>query len=203
MKRLIVLFANLSLGLFSVFAIAQSKFQEHKHFEDAAPDVSAKSLPKTVAGFFWYGCGHCYAFEPTLDKWLESKPSDISFTRVPAVLGRNWIPHAQAFYATEKLGISEKTHQALFDAIHKDRQPLFEPTAIAEFLAKVSGEDAAKILMNMNNQGTREQIGQSIETAQKYRLRGVPTILVGEKYLVDPSAVGDELGAVIDYLLSR
>ena len=203
MKRLVVLFASLSLGLISVFASAQSKFQEHKHFEDAAPKLSAKELPKTVDGFFWYGCGHCYAFEPTLEEWLKNKPADISFKRVPAVLGRNWIPHAQAFYATEELGISDKTHRALFDAIHKDRKPLFEPTAIAEFLAQVSGEDAAKILMNMNSQDTQKEIGQSIETAQKFRLRGVPTILVGGKYLVDPSAVGDELGEIIDFLLNQ
>lgn len=203
MKRFTALLASLTLALFSSLASAQAKFQEHKHYEDVAPQISAKGLPKSVAGFFWYGCGHCYAFEPTLESWLEHKPADIAFTRIPAVLGRNWIPHAQAFYATEQLGISDKTHQALFDAIHKDRKKLFAPTDIAEFLADVSGEDAAKILMHMNAQDTHKAIADSIDTAQKYRLRGVPSILVGGKYLVDPGAVGQDLGAVIDFLLSQ
>lgn len=203
MKRFIALFAGLTLGLLSSLVSAQTKFQEHKHYEDVAPDVAAKDLPKTVTGFFWYGCGHCYAFEPTLDKWLEHKSDNIEFVRVPAVLGRNWVPHAQAFYATEKMGISDKTHRALFDAIHKDRKPLFAPAEIAQFLADESGADAAEILMNMNSQESRDAITQSIETAQKYRLRGVPALLVGGKYLVDPSSVGDDLAGVIEFLLDK
>jgi len=38
-----------------------------------------------VAEFFWYGCIHCYNFEPLLEAWVPKLPADAYFRRIPAV----------------------------------------------------------------------------------------------------------------------
>jgi thiol-disulfide isomerase/thioredoxin len=56
-----------------------------------------------VLEVFWYGCPHCYHFEPVIEKWLDEKSDYIEFVRMPGILGKNWLPHARAFYAAEKI----------------------------------------------------------------------------------------------------
>lgn len=202
MKHLFTLFGAFALSLSSL-VFAQGTFQENTHYTDVAPDVAASNLEKTVTGFFWYGCPHCYVFEPTLEQWVKNKTGAISFNRTPAILGRSWLPHAQAFYAAEQLGISDKVHEPLFRAIHQDRLALHSPEELAEFIAELSGREPAEILVTMNNSSSRASIEAAIKTAQKYRLRGVPAVLVGGKYLIDPGAVGENFPALVDYLLAK
>jgi protein dithiol oxidoreductase (disulfide-forming) len=58
-----------------------------------------------VVEVFWYGCPHCYDFEPYLDAWLETKPDDVDFKRMPGIFRQDWLVHARAFYAAEQLGV--------------------------------------------------------------------------------------------------
>lgn len=39
-----------------------------------------------VIEFFWYGCPHCFDFEPTLAKWLKTMPKNVEFIRNPLCL---------------------------------------------------------------------------------------------------------------------
>jgi len=34
-----------------------------------------------VLEFFWFGCPHCYAFEPAINNWKDSKPEYVDFVR--------------------------------------------------------------------------------------------------------------------------
>ena len=58
-----------------------------------------------VIEFFWYGCIHCYNFEPALEGWLKTLPADAQFRRVPAVFNPRWEHDARIFYAFEALGL--------------------------------------------------------------------------------------------------
>ena len=40
--------------------------------------VAAPAGKIEVIEFFWYGCPHCNAFEPTLDAWLKTLPPDVA-----------------------------------------------------------------------------------------------------------------------------
>ena len=42
--------------------------------------------------FFWYGCPHCNALQPSLQAWLRRKPADVEFKRQPAVFQESWAP---------------------------------------------------------------------------------------------------------------
>src|ERR1700742_4387655 len=50
-----------------------------------------------VIEFFWYGCGHCNALDPTLESWKASKPAYVEFSRIHVVWGPIQQQHAKLF----------------------------------------------------------------------------------------------------------
>ena len=70
--------------------------------------------------FFWYGCPHCNAFEPTLDAWAKKLPADVAFRRMPVAFSA---PHERTrslYYALEAMGLVEALHRKVFAAIHAE-----------------------------------------------------------------------------------
>ena len=43
--------------------------------------VSAPAGKVEVIEFFWYGCPHCYEFEPTIEAWVKKQGNNIDFKR--------------------------------------------------------------------------------------------------------------------------
>lgn len=74
-----------------------------------------------VTELFWYGCPHCYDLEPKLAAWVKALPKDVTFKRLPGLPRPDWAPMAKAFYVMEALGLSEKLHNKLFEALHKQK----------------------------------------------------------------------------------
>ena len=71
-------------------AQAADTFKEGEHYERITPEVATQADGKIeVVEVFWYGCHHCYSFEPDIKKWLKSKPDNVKFRRVPGVFARN------------------------------------------------------------------------------------------------------------------
>ena len=80
-----------------------------------------------VVEFFWFGCPHCYAFEPSIDEWAANVPENAIFLREAPPLNPSWEAHSQAFYASQILGISDKFVPAMFNAIHKEKKRMRKP----------------------------------------------------------------------------
>jgi len=89
-----------------------------------------------VIEFFWYGCPHCYHLEPQVNAWLKTIPQDVVFRRVHALPSPAWAAHAQIFYTLQAMGLIDKLHQKVFDAIHKDNIDLANPKSRDEWLAR-------------------------------------------------------------------
>lgn len=157
-----------------------------------------------VIEVFWYGCPHCYSFEPYIEEWLVDLPEDVEFIRVPGVLNQGWIPHAKAYYTAEKLGVLDKTHRALFDALHKEKRQLFNEDAMAAFFAEhgVSPADFSRVF---NSKEIDTKIRQAYFLARDYKLTGVPSIVVNGKYMVSASAIRtfEEMLGVTNALIDK
>ena len=158
-----------------------------------------------VLELFWYGCPHCYAFEPYLQKWLAHKPADVAFRRMPAALNPGWKIHAAAYYVAEELGILDKVHEALFDAMHKEHKRLDTVDALADFFAKydVSKES---FLAAYNSFAVRAKMRHSEQQIKRYGVTGVPSIIVAGKYRTSATLAGgsfDALLKVVDYLVDK
>ena len=157
-----------------------------------------------VLEVFWYGCPHCYAFEPSLQKWLSTKPDNVEFRLMPGILNRAWVPHARAYYTAEKLGVLDKIHHQLFDAIHKDRRYIFDEDAIKRFFVEqgVDGDEFSKVY---DSKEIDEKLKQAAQEQISAKITGVPSIIINGKYLTSPSRTGsyEKLEKVMNSLIAR
>ncbi len=153
---------------------------------------------------FWYGCSHCYNFEPYLDKWLEEKAEYIEFIRIPGILNKNWLPHARAFYVAKKLDILEKIHRPLFDAIHKDKRAILDEKSLKTFFSEhgVSGNTFQQAYQSKE---VEENIKKAFKKGRDYVLTGVPTIIINGKYTTSASIAGsfEKIIVVINTLAAK
>ena len=184
-------------------ARAQSVEDAYRMVEPPQPTMSGDGRIEVVE-FFWYGCPHCYAFEPFLENWLKNKAADVDFRRVPAVLNKSWIPHARAYYTAEKLGILGKIHTPLFDALHRDRKRIYTESELKDFFSGF-GVDGATFDANYGSNEVDTRIKQAFLLAQSYRVMGVPTIIVNGKYEITGTLAGsfENMIKAMDMLIAR
>ncbi len=173
------------------------------------PGTTSTGNKIEVQEFFWYGCPHCYAFEPTLVQWVKHKPANVEFVRTPAVTPR-WKVHAVAFYAMQDMGVVNRLHDAFFDAVHKDEeQPadqrrLFDKDGIVDWVAS-HGVDKKKFLETWDSFGVHLKINRARQQFDDYSLDSVPNLIIDGRYRTSPSMVKDEkrVMRVVDYLVRK
>ncbi len=203
----------LILAQAEVPAAAQEwKFEEGTHFTRMVPtQPTVGGADKVeVAEVFWYGCNHCYDFETYVNRWLENKPANVRFVRIPAV----WNPlvklHAQLYYTEEvlakngKIADPEQFRAAVFAEYHRRGNRMASEPAIQAVFERhgVSAEDFK------NTWGSFE-VAQKLRVAQdlarRYSIASVPTIVVNGKYRTGAVAAGgySSLMELIDELVAR
>ncbi len=149
----------------------------------ANPTTPEKPGLVEVREFFWYGCPHCYRLDPHIAAWLKTKPAGVNFIRTPAALNNVWEANARGFYVAETLGLVERTHVALFDAIQVRKERLFDQSSLAAFYGKY-GVSANNFNGLYQSFAISAKIAQSRNLAIRYQLSGVPAMVVNGKYLV-------------------
>ena len=161
-----------------------------------AQPTSAPEGKVEVTEFFWYGCPHCFRFEPYVKGWLKKKSDKIVFNRVPAMLSPKWESHARTFYAAEVMGVTEKIHEPLFLALHAQKKRIYKEQDIFDFVEGL-GVDRDQFEKTYKSFAVNSKIQQSKKLGQAYNLSGVPTIVVNGKYLTSASHAGSFKGLVI------
>ncbi len=187
-------------------ALAYAKaYQEGKSYTRLAKDIPTQSGNKVeVLEFFWYGCPHCFQFEPTLAKWKKNIPENVHFVRVPAPLNPKWMVHTKTYYALEIMGLGEKYHEPIFQAMHVDRKKLFSFDAIADFLAS-QGVDKKAFTNTYNSFAVEMRARKAMQLGRSYRLSGVPMLTVNGKYVVSAEKAGsfNEMINITNFLITK
>jgi protein dithiol oxidoreductase (disulfide-forming) len=205
MRNLILSAALVAASLFGVTAQAADPIEAGKQYVELSSAVPVSVPGKIeVVEMFWYGCPHCYAFEPTINPWVAKLPADVHFVRIPAMFGGPWDAHGQLFITLDTMGVENKVHAAVFDAIQKGHQKLVTPDDMADFVA-TQGVDKTKFLETFNSFAVKGKIVQYKELAKKYEISGVPTMIVNGKYRFDLASAGgpEQALAVADQLIAK
>ena len=173
----------------------------------AGKDYRVLDNPETISGdaiivreFFWYGCPHCNVLDPHMEKWAKTKDKDVVFFRTPAALNPVWEANARGFYSAQLLGFEDKTHAALFDAIHKDGKKLFDQSSLSKWYAS-KGVNEKKFNSLYNSFAVGTKIGRSQAGAKRYQLSGVPAVVVQGKYVV--TGEDAKVPKVVEYLVNK
>jgi len=159
-----------------------------------------------VTEVFGYVCPACAGFQPLIGPWKAGLPSDVHFVYVPAMFGGTWDDYARAFYAAEALGVQEKTHEALYKAIHVDQTLKGERGRdsvqdIAGFYAKY-GVDPKQFADTMGSFAVSSKTNRAKQFITRGGVNGTPSLIVNGKYLVKGNSYPDKL-RIADHLIAR
>jgi thiol:disulfide interchange protein DsbA len=193
MRRLLSLFLPLLMA--APFALAQGNFTELK----TPQPIEAQGGKIEVVEFFWYGCIHCYNLEPALESWVKKLPPDVQFRRVPAVFNPRWGHDAAIFYAFEAMGLLDKLHKPLFDAIHRGGLRTDNPQALDQWLQK-QGVDPKKFNETMRSFAVQSKTRRAIQLTTGYAIEGTPAMAVQGRYVVN---AGDGILQTVSGLVDR
>ena len=194
-----------TLILFSTQAVAQQAYTEGVDYKLITPVTKTTNPDKVVVTeLFWYGCPHCFRFEPYAEKWVKSMPEGVVFEQVPSVINPRWSDHARTFYALKMMGVQEQVHKKLFNAIHVKRQRLSGLDSLAKFVAE-QGLDEKVFRDSYASFPVDTQIRKNSKQEARYGHNGVPSIIINGKYLASGSMAGtnDRLLKIIDFLVAK
>ena len=171
------------------------------------PDPATRTNPTRiqVIDFFWYGCPYCNLFEPQLEDWLDSKPDNVDFIRIPAVIRSGWSNHARAFYTAEALGLLDTLHSQLFAAIHEEDQDLNDMDELSRVFAD-QGIERARFEEAFNSAAVNRKVQEASILTRRYGIDSVPAIVVNGQYRTNPVLAGGAsrvLDAVNDLIASE
>jgi thiol:disulfide interchange protein DsbA len=192
--------------LWGMWAVVQAaSFQQDKHYKlIEPPQTVSDSSDVEVIELFWYGCPHCYHFDPYIKAWLKKPVEGMTFSHFPAIFSSRWVSHARVFYTAEALGLSKIVHQPFFDTIHKDRKAMTsEPELIAFFKQhEVSEKD---FLDTYHSFGVESKVQRARMMTKRYQSNGVPAMVVDGRYRTDGSMAGgyDEMLKVVEFLVNK
>lgn len=169
-----------------------------------APQATAQADKIEIVELFWYGCPHCYQFEPTLHEWTAALPADVTFTRMPAILSPRWELLARAYYAAELLGVLDKVHMPLFKAIHEQKQRIMDEDSLVKFMV-TQGIDEKEFREAFKSFGVAAKINRARQMTQRYGINGVPSLVINGKYRTSASEAGGhaQMVQVSNYLIAK
>ncbi len=193
------------LSIVSGSAFAQMAFVAGSDFQLISPAVKTTHPEKVVVTeIFWYGCPHCFRFEPYVERWSAGLPEGVVFEQVPSVISPRWQVHARAYYAFQMMGALEQLHTPFFDALHLKRQRLNDVDAVAGFVAE-QGLDEKAFREHYASFAVQTQISKSGRTEKRYGHQGVPAVVVNGKYLVSSSLAGsnERMIQIMNFLIAQ
>lgn len=200
------MFKNISkAGLISLLVLTSASFAADKGYKDLAPIQPTQNLSKVeVIEFFWYGCPHCYQFEPAIEKWRSNLPDNVTFIRQPAVFSAVWAKHAKAYFAAEVLGVVDQVHADFFQAIQVNKQQLTSEDDLAKFFV-AHGIDEAAFHDAYNSFIVDTKMRQAKNMGPRYGITGVPAVVVNGKYLVTGRTAGshDDMIKIMNELIAQ
>lgn len=154
-----------------------------EYLELTPPRPTADPTKVEVIEFFWYGCPHCFRFDPYLEEWIKGKPVEVVFKRQPVIFGANWAPQARAYFTAEALGVVDKIHKDFFNAMHVDKKPMASEEELTEFFA-AHGIDRQDFKNAFRSFAVDMKMRQAEAIATDYGITGVPALVVNGKYAI-------------------
>ena len=206
LKRLIC-----CLALFAWAGVAgaqgPAKWIEGTHYTRLdSPQPTSTPGKVEVLDVFSYACPACNVFQPTLDKLVKALPPYAQMAYLPASFNpqEDWPVFQRAFLTAQNLGVAEKSHDAMYDAvwgkgslaivdkasghlIAPDQQPKIED--VAKFYTAYGVKESD--FLAMARSFTIDTAMRSADAAlMAHQVLSTPTIIVNGKYRVTPQSAG-------------
>lgn len=206
MKKILAI--CLLFGFTMVFAQnnATSPYLEGMHYKNITPTYETDNQKQVVVyEFFGYKCPHCASFQPYMKSLHKDLPDYVKVIRVPLGFNPSWKVLAQGYYTAQSLGVLEKSHQAMFDALHKQRKQFRSIEDIADWYVSEFAVDKKEFLATANSFMIDGMINKGNNLAIKMNIPNTPKLVVNGKFMPEVTALGSN-DAVIEltrYLITQ
>ena len=220
-KALQLIFAGL-LFVVASGASAATAWTEGKHYFLIEPRQSTSAPPGKieVTEAFSYGCPACNQFYPIADQIKKGLPANAQMVYLPAsfIPTENWPMFQRAYYAAQALGIVDRTHDAMFDAVWKTgelaiadpqngrlKNPMPTIEDAAKFYARVGGVKAEDFIAAAKSFGVEASMRRADMLMKNYKVAGTPTIVINGRYRLDGSSAGgySQLIELVNWLVAK
>ena len=188
------------------------KFKEGQHYIRMVPSQPTMGGADKieVAEFFWYGCPHCYSFEPTINAWAKDMPAGARFVRIPVVWNTVHELHARLFYTMDvlarngSLADGEAFHDTVFQEIQARGNRLTSEDSIRRLFERF-GVDADAFNSTWKSFEVDQKLRVAKDLGRRYNIQGVPAVVVNGKYRTGGQEAGsyDAVPDVINELIAR
>ncbi|MFT6928075.1 MAG: thiol:disulfide interchange protein DsbA [Psychromonas sp.] len=169
-------------------------------------DTQASSQPEMTEYFSFY-CPHCYNFEPLIGQVKERLPENVKFqkTHVSFMGGKMGVSMAKAYATMVVLEVEEKMIPVMFRQIHDLRNAPKNDKELRQIFID-NGVEAAKFDAAFNGFVVDSMQRRFDIDFKKAKLRGVPTVVVNNKYRLTPDESinsQDKYMELVNYLLKK
>ena len=154
-----------------------------EYFRINPPQPTSTGKKVEILEAFSYGCPHCFHFEPEINAYTKHLPPNTEFVRFHVIFDGNpgWEVFARAFYTAETLGVVDKVHKAIFEAIHEKKLNIETDEKMADLFAKY-GVKKQDYLDTAHSFSVDSKIRRARELTKRYGVDGVPTMIVNGKF---------------------
>jgi thiol:disulfide interchange protein DsbA len=209
------------VGPSAAFAVP-GRWVEGRNYVLLSP-VQHTSVPAgkiEVMEVFSYGCPVCDRFQPVIERIKKSLPANAQMVFLPAsfIPAEDWPMFQRAYFAAQALGVADKTHQAIFDAVWKTGElATVDPTTHALKKPQPSLEDAAHCYGRLTGIKPEDFLNAarsfSVDVKMKaadakvmqMQVPGTPCIVVNGKYRINMDSLSsqDDVVELVKYLVAK
>ncbi len=206
-KRSLQVLVVLALMPLAMHSYAQlDRYVAGTHYTELRTPVNTSDASKVeVIEVFWYGCSHCFRFEPLINDYEANAPDYVNFVRFPAMWNGLMKVHAQAFYTAEALDAIPLVHEHIFNAINLQGNRLANEEQIGALFAE-HGIDRDDFSAAFNSFSVRTKVNQAEGRMEDYQIRSTPNMVVNGKYLVttgESVRTQQEMMDVVKFLVEK
>ena len=210
------------LGLAASAAWADPTWKEGEQYfrvQPAQPTAVAAGKIEVVE-VFSYACPACNLFYPIINKLKATLPPKVQWRFVPASwhVEEDWKVFQRAYFAADALGIAERTHDKVFDAIwktgelaimdpttHQPKDPLPSLADVAKYYENVAKLKPGEFLAAAHSFSVDAHMREADAQIRNYQVDETPSVIVNGKYRLTPRTAGgnDQFIALVQWLVKQ
>lgn len=221
MKRILLTLALVAATAIAPQAMAQLKWQPGKHY--TVVPTQRPLVPKgkvEVMEVFSYGCPACNQFRPVMKQIASALPKNAQIVYLPASwqTAENWPTFQRAYITAGLLGVADKAHESMYDAIWRTgelgiadpatgklKRKLPSMEDIAKFYERTTGVKAQDFVNSSKSPGVDLKISQAEKQIKEMGVTGTPTLVVAGKYRINNEAFRtvEDIIELVNFLVAK
>lgn len=142
-----------------------------------------------VLEVFGYRCPHCFRFLPIMERFERATPDHVHLRRMPAIFHSSWELPARAYYTANFLGVLDKLHRPIFEALHVENRGMDDVASWRQLFGE-SGVSTADFNKTFKSFAVESGIRKSVVMQGRYGVTGTPSLVVNGKYRVPAGLSG-------------